>query len=147
LKPKYILARSSFVISTFVVFPFPVLFPTLLEASTRQMPIRHFAGIRNLPAQARAASQTAKYADLYPTAQSIPATETAEGYAKAGDKLATGKKWKDAEKEYRKAVKLEPNQAEWYGKVGFALLNQKKWKDSVSTPSRWVPGFTRSGPL
>lgn len=55
-----------------------------------------------------------------------------ETYLKAGDKMLSEKKWREAESEYRKALKSEPGQTKSHGKLGYALLRQEKWKEAES---------------
>ncbi len=44
-----------------------------------------------------------------------------------GDDFANQKKWSEAEKEYRKALQLEPRNADSYGKIGYIFIQRSKW--------------------
>jgi TonB family protein len=49
-----------------------------------------------------------------------------------GDAFANQKRWPEAEKEYRKALLLEPKNADCYGKIGYTLIQRSKW-DKAAT--------------
>ena len=61
---------------------------------------------------------------------STPGVPNADLYIKTGDKLASEKKWTQAEAEYRQATQAEPKNSEYHAKLAGALSGQQKWAEA-----------------
>jgi TonB family protein len=44
-----------------------------------------------------------------------------------GDHFTNQRQWSEAEKEYRKALQVEPRNADCYGKIGYTFIQRSKW--------------------
>ena len=99
-------------------------------ATQREYPEPTKPSSKPKPAPAKPKPAPAKKPTTRPKPPAAAPSGSPDKYVEQGDQFASDARWAEAEAEYRKAVKIDPNNVKWHISLAIALTRQNKYADA-----------------